>query len=411
MISLREYKYWISKNCSRNNCWIVMNNINEMINHDNTIINPSSKDLPLRNHYDELVYVYFAHCEENRIITLIQDKEFYYLIDNSQVETEKGELVPKSVITYNEKLESLVSTLSGSIRKKIGLKPRAKIKLKQNETHQLKGVVPIDFINETHEKQIELFKTYASQNSSILDLSGFLYLDPKVIVDCEDTFTHETITLYQNFKFKNFSWISNFCNLKTLSIWNLNNINDESVKDLNQLSPLLNILEFHECYQISGRIFEYLASHENLEKLIINNEKCELQKYTYETVISDEIWEQLKNSKLSTLVVNSHNLTLDFIDLLLKSYQGIKHFVMGEEILQKLKQNSKDGYYDREDPVSFHSYSNTNIGFQRKKPVRISNLIKNKYGNVFSDSMLKIIKERCPEKSPVVNELIETQKK
>ena len=85
----------------------------------------------------------------------------------------------------------------------------------------------------------------------------------------------------------------------------------------------------------------------------------------------------------------------------LKSFKKLEHFIINEEILAKLNKNSINGH--KPEIVSFHSISDVQNGFKRCRDVKIYDLIKNKCGNMFSESMLKIIKERNPEKTNIVN--------
>lgn len=414
MITDREYKHWITRRCERHNCWLVVAKLGDMISHtDTTIIGPDEtvvahKDLPLT--HDTLEYVYLVNFTEDRLITLVQDKQFYYLIDNTEYVSEEGVKDHRSKILYDTSIKKLVGRMSGSLRKKIGLLHIDKIKLKQTERKQLEGVVPIDFICKPHPAQVKLFRDYVNQDTRRVDLSGLFILEPKVIEDAavwgKKDFGHEEVVLYQNNRFHKFGWLKHFPNIKTLTLWYLNQVKDEDIELLVESAPNLNALEFHYCFQLTGRCIIPVSKLQHLDKLILNNERCELQELTYETVITDAEWTTISNTSLTLVLIDSQNLTLDFIDLFLKSFKVVQHFIMNEIVLEKLQKNSADGCKDREDPITFHSVKDTKVGFKRYRDVKIYDQVRNKCGNVFSDAMLNKIKQRSPEKSEIVDTLL-----
>jgi hypothetical protein len=123
-----------------------------------------------------------------------------------------------------------------------------------------------------------------------------------------------------------------------------------------------------------------------------------------ETVITDEEWSTINNTTLEVLLIDSLNLTLDFIDMTLKYFKRIEHFIMNDEILAKLEKNSINGHLT--ETVSFHSITDVHKGFKRCRDIKIYDLIRNKCGNMFSDSMLNKIKERNPDKAEIVDMLL-----
>ena len=78
---------------------------------------------------------------------------------------------------------------------------------------------------------------------------------------------------------------------------------------------------------------------------------------------------------------------------------------MNEIILDKLKTNSASGHKDKEDSIMFHSSKDTTNGFKRYKDVKVYDLVRNKCGNTYSESMLKIIRDRNPDKSDIIEQL------
>lgn len=412
--SERQLKHWITKHCDRKHCWIVVARLGEMLLHEDAIINGpdgavSRDQLPLT--HDSLEYVYTVYLKDGHLLTVVQDKDYYYLIDNMELDdSETGTKVYKSRITYDTKLSKLISRMTSGNRKKLGLKHKDKIKLKQIDRHQLEGVVPVDFIAQPHVVQVKLFRDYIKQNPKRLDLSGFYLLEPQVLMDTavwgKMKFTQEEVVLYQNNRFHKFEWLKHFPKIKTLTMWYINQVKDSDIDVLVQSAPSLQILEFHYCFQLTGRVLIPVSKLPVLDKLILSNTQCSLQETTYETVITDKEWSALENSSVTVALIDSHNLTLDFIDFFLRSFKTVEHFIMNEIMLGKLQKNSADGGKDRETPVSFHSVSDTTVGFKRYRDVRIYDLVRNKTGNTFSSAMLKKIQERSPEKAEAAEALM-----
>jgi hypothetical protein len=222
-------------------------------------------------------------------------------------------------------------------------------------------------------------------------------------------FPQEEVILYQNNRFHKFGWLRHFPQIKTLTLWYINQVQNDDVTLLVESAPTLEVLEFHSCFQLNGRIILPVSKLSKLDKFILNYEQCELQELAYETVIRDEEWEAIKNTTLSVVLIDSYNLTLDFIDLFLKAFTSVEHFIMNEIILDKLRKNSSDGVKDREAPVIFHSTKDTKVGFKRYRDVKVYDQVRNKCGNAFSDAMLKKIKERSPGKANAVQLLMTDQ--
>ena len=426
----REYRYWLTKNCERHNCWVVVAKLGEMLLHkETTYTGPSGPVDSIPLHHDALKYVYLAHFEEDRVTTIVQDDQYYYLIDNQKTKTatvaepraepesgadaeqeQKEYDLYTSDIKFHTDIKGLISMMSGGQRKRLKIQLSKKAKLKAKDVSALNGVTYIDFINKTHEEQVELWKTYMKQQKDHIDLSGFFLLEPQVLIDAGVKGSQDQIIINQNNRFYNFEWLKLFPKLKVLSIWYVNMLQDEHVGQIAKTAPNLNTLELHNCYQVTGRALIPLFGMHLMEKLIFNNEKCSLQESGLETVITDEEWMQINNASLNILLIDSHNLTLDFIDLVLKRITGLKHFIMNEIILEKLRKNSASGCDDDREPVTFHSASNLQSGFKRYRHVKVYDQVRNKCGNMFSDAMLKIIAERNPERAEVAEQMKNTKR-
>ena len=133
---------------------------------------------------------------------------------------------------------------------------------------------------------------------------------------------------------------------------------------------------------------------------------CKIQENTFETVITDEEWKNVKSDTLTTLFINSGNLTLDFIDFCLKSFKQLTNFIMHDLVLQKLDKHSRSGHTEHK--ISFHNASDINQGFYRYTDVKISDLVRNKIAPAFSESMLRKIRELDPSKAEIVDQMLKS---
>ena len=416
-MSLREYKYWIALHGDRKYCWIIYDKLDEMLDDAGDAggtegtegaegaggaggaegANADSagdiiydlKGLP-KPTKDTLEHVYLVDFSDERIISVVQATGNYYLIDLKN----KGE---KSAVMGRMSLGGLVKDLGGSLRKKLKLKLRTKAKLRPNAVKQLAGVVSTDFIDASHSEQVKLFRKYAARDEHRLDLSGLHLLEPSVMLEAGGmgaAFHHKEIVLFQNIKVIDFEWLQYFPNCNLMSVWYSNDLEDEHVQSLATHGKALDTVEFHYCQGLTGRVLMPLSTLPVLDKLIINYNQCVLQESLHETVITEEEWKSMENNTLSLLLLNSHNLTLDFIDYVLRSFTTMTRFVMDEKVLQKLEKNSADGLKDKEEPITFCSVQDIKTGFKRYRDVHVYDLVKNKGACTISDSMMNVIKQQ-----------------
>ena len=403
ILTEREYRYWITQNCPRNHCWIVAARLGEMIAHSGKkVYGQDGSECELRLTHDTLKYVYFAHFDKNRVITLVQDSDTYYLIDNEQAED--GGAV-KSTIYCGATLSRVLEHVTGARKKAIGLKPRDKATLSDKQRRALRGVTYIDFINASKDEQLSLWEKYTTEQQggrdTRLDLSGFTMLTDEILDS--QPLRYQEVVLYQNNSIRTFTWLSRVAGLKTLSIWFNNGLRDADIENIAASAPGLEAFEVHSCMSLTGRMLLPLSKMASLNKLIINNVECAWQEKSYETVISDEEWGAVSNSALRILLIDSYNLTLDVIAFILRGFKDLTNFIMCPQMLQKLRQNSAAGYMDEK--VTFHSAENYQDCFTLRRDVRVYDLVRSKCGNKFSESMLRKISERDPSKAEAAENL------
>jgi len=175
---------------------------------------------------------------------------------------------------------------------------------------------------------------------------------------------------------------------------------DSGIDTIHLSAPELDTIEIHYCPQVTGRVLISLSKMSLLNKIVINNESCEIHTDPYETVIKDAEWKLINNSNVELLLIDSYNLTLDFIYFSLIHFKGLQHYIMNDIIMRKLNDKSVGGHMEQS--VVFHSSKDINQGFKRYRDIKVYDLVRSKCGNMFSDSMLKKIEALNPERSDAV---------
>lgn len=435
MITEREYKYWLTRHCPREFCWVVAARLGEMISHADTKSFDSNRK-PIDSislTHESLEYIYFAVVDNNKLLTLVEDPSGYYLIENDKEEieqvrddeqgvaeiadnnitaeitapnndTEEDEIKIASSIHYSKTLSGILNTLSRGKQKQLGIKKREKCKIRPSEATILKGPVHIDFINKSHEEKQQLWDTYISKLEGTLDLSGFHTLDVNIIRNSAVVNTRITdIIIYQNINLYELDWLSKFPRVTLLSIWFINMLENNHLTALKSYvkHSLLDTIEIHHCYQVTGRCLIDLLELPLISKIIIDNEQFACQDNPFSTVIKRAEWDKISNNSLEFIMINSCNLTLDFINYIQQRCTSLKKFVMNDIILDKFYKNSHSGH--EEEKITFQSCSNTSRGFTRQRDVKVYGLLCSQVDdNVFSTSMLNLIKKKNPERANLV---------
>ena len=416
----RQLKYWMTKNCPRNHCWIIVARIGEIVSHPERQCYFEGNLVPEINlNQNTFQYVYFAEFNESKsLLTLVQDDKFYYVIRNQNSEDtvdrkdsqddgiNANTTASKSEINvFKTFMEAVNNGLTNTERKKFGIK---NAELSKTEQKALTGIVSIDFINKTSSQQKHLWCDFVGQQTnSILDLSGFFILDP------EDMSTRpnenvDTLILYQNNKITNFEWFKHFPKLKNISIWFCNTLQDHHIDGLVDNAQHVTSIQLHHCYQVSGRCLKPFSKLALLNELFIDNPQMSCQPDTYRTVLSRDEWKEMSNDSLQTLFINSDNLTVDFTYYITKTFNVLKRIVVSHYLLDKLHKSTVDGFENEQ--LIFQSCLNYKAGFKRLKEVKFMNLLKDKVrSDPYSDSMLKIIKDRSKQYAGIADEMIKNK--
>ena len=121
-LSLREYKYWITKNCPRNQCWIAYEKIEEILSVYDLKLYHNDEQVELKINQKErkrliskaesgdttyslkeidihckktanknylgfgtLQYIYTVKLDDDRVSVLLEDEKRFYCVDNTSV--------------------------------------------------------------------------------------------------------------------------------------------------------------------------------------------------------------------------------------------------------------------------------------------------------------------------------------
>ena len=377
--------------------WIVLQHLNDIVSYETVALKGvkiktaanADKEFALPSPLVfDIRYIVYASVNDTQLLTMIYDGALKMYVFLQKIRDEAG--INVWVSTHADKLLEIV--------------PKEILNL--SEFKPLNGNAFEFAMSTTPEEELAVWKSEKDTKLDLLDLTGYYALNPKVIITAGEKYPSVTkISMNQNVHMcGSFSWLYYFPNLTTLTL-KYCPITDESVDLIYRYAPNLTSVEFHHCLNVTGRCLLTLAKCLKIEQIVIDGE-CKMQHNNFETVIKDEEWKELKSLTLSSLSINSSNLTLDFINFCLKSCPALTHFLMNDEVLDKLSKNARSGHSD--DKIYFQSFADPDgsNGFYRYSDVKITDLVRNKYGPAFSESMLRKIKELDPTKTESVEQLI-----
>ena len=413
----REYKYWITKNCLRTQCWIAIARIDDILSHKDLTLYHNSESIKIDRDeerqlninrealgFGKLTYVYTVKLDKARFSALLSDETRYYCIDNVLVESEQSESsYYKSTIYIIDKIDKICQNIPSSLRSRLCLVKPQKAKLRNRDILALKQIVSVDFIGRNDNQQQFLWNKYLEQSisSGTLDLSGLLMISSDNLIFSQESERKaalhiKTIILYQNNKIKSFDWLAQFPNVKTLSIWYFNTLGDNDINQIVNSTPKLESFELHSCFNVTGRCLIPISRLNLLNRLMLDNPRMCCQENTYTTVIGPKEWAKLSNHSLELIMINSDNVTLDFVSYLLTHFKGLTRMVLGLIVLNKIQSNMSNGY--EKESVVFQAFENPKNGFKLHKTVRFTNLLKDQYDDEpYSKSMLEVIRRQNPE--------------
>jgi hypothetical protein len=389
--------YWCYKHGKKDNVMLLISCLDEMLSHDDMVIT-GAEEISLSR--STLKYVYCVSASVDRITTLLTDQDHYYVLDN--VRGSDGAVTSR--VWVDVSIISLLSKIPSPVRKVMGLKPfeQQRHNAKSPATH------PIDFARADLPASVELWKSFVkSREGDVLDLSGFYFLTSRVIVEAGiKVDTIKTVVLSQNIELDSINWLFYFPCVNTVTIWNCD-IEDGALAGIQKYGRGIQTLEFHNCANISGRVIPHVLEMPLLENLIIDNTSAIFhpEGSLHRTSLTDEEWAKVTiNTSIRQVLINSANLTRDFIKPLLGVLSGLEHFIMHEVVMRQLEKNSSGGDGTRK--IVFHSQDDLKVGFSRTVKVNVYGLVRDKCGPMFSSSMLAKIKTLDPTKAEIADEMM-----
>uniref|UniRef100_A0A6C0J4F1 Uncharacterized protein n=1 Tax=viral metagenome TaxID=1070528 RepID=A0A6C0J4F1_9ZZZZ len=410
----RRCLYWCTLKGKKQNHTLILQNLQEMLSHADLIVN--NGDIPceqLTLSVKTTEYIFCSAMDTDRVCAFLCDDKYYYIIDNKRYITQEANN-REPVTTYkcnvwrDNSAIDILKLIPTNTRKFLNIKLYENQKFKDRKVTNLDNILTIDFIRKTEKEQVILWKKYTDErkNEETLDLSGFYLFDPKVIILTGCKYNYTTVLLNLNMKFETLNWLFYFPHLKVLSIWGLT-IDDNSLKGIDKYASQLNTLELHNCYNITGRVITSVLKLKMIENLIIDNPTAIFhpEESLHHSCLTTKEWEQIpENHSMKKLVINSANLTRDYIKPLLLRLQTLENFVMQDTVMRQLEKNSSSGKYDHK--IVFHSEDNLKTGFTRYTNVAVYDLVSDRCGPLFSDSMLNKIKEIDPSKKDIIEEIV-----
>lgn len=401
-----------------------------IVSTNKTIQRDLKKKLSLTN----LQYIYLTQCTQTKMVFLIQikleEQLIYCLIHNVLGEkTEKGSDGDESdgdlsdnsehdaksnTVTITSKcyaersIQELVRTAPNGLIKQLNSKALTKAKKKRIKVKRSTATSigskedvanyrlfdPIATIDDLNAE-----KTTWNQmvQHKIVDLTGFEHFHQSTFDQTSTKNKVEVLVLPQVYKIEDFGWLKNL-RCKNICLANLC-LTQDQVQQIAEVSPNVEIMRVLTCRGIDGRILLPLLRLKKIKQLIIDDPSLVLQEHLDHGVVADAEWKKLRNTSLETLSITSNGLTLDVIDHLMKSATELRNFVINNTILNKLHECHKPGFFaEQQGYITFISSLSDKRGFKVKKPVTVTNLLKNKYDPLpFSQSMVRIAQQNNPE--------------
>jgi hypothetical protein len=225
--------------------FIIINHINEIIAHKNvTLVGDLKLKLKLKLPTPlniSLRYVFLATIDDHTLKTMIYDDKlnlYFYIYNTRDTEAEADQESRniKSTIWYHTNAEALLEMVPNEV--------------KETDKISLTGPAVDYALATTREEEIEVWRHFIADSGTELDLSGFYFLNPRVIIEAAVKAPQvDTIIVNQNMLLcDSFSWLFYFPNLNALSI-TYSPITDQSLERINKYAPELVLVDIFQIIQ------------------------------------------------------------------------------------------------------------------------------------------------------------------
>ena len=399
----------------RDQIWIFIESFDDIFRSVKYI--PDSLKHVIKPSLSMLQHVFMTYCRPSHMIFLLQMSDQFMLIDSNLTEVSNdGDLV-----SDDEDLMPVIDTIcyvSDSMNKLINIVPSKIIKLlnnpvissirKKNRRLLAKCAVIKELRSEPKvgnlvkydpldkgSQDVQWSKLYCN---NIVDTSGFEHFTQRTFDNTIDNTDATTLIISQLWNITNYEWLTHFKSLKTICLRGLP-LSENLLKQIITSLPDIEVFRVEQCTGIDGRILYYALQLTKLKQLILSDDRMVFQEHLDHGRVSDNEWRTLNNDSLQVISITSAGLTLDIIDHLLRSAHSVTNFIMHEGVLAKLHDSYKEGFIlEQEGHVTFRSVQTKNHGFRARRPVTITNLLKDKYNaKPFSDSMVQLVHAKHPK--------------
>ena len=392
----RQLKYLVSRNAVAGNVWIALQHLDEMIlspHRQCFDIDVSAIDSVAQYTPGRLRYIYSIYLTTSKLLLIFEDQtDQFYLVRNQITESPEGNQgliqILNSEVRRSSHLTSILLCLTSSEKKLLNLR---ELKMR-NMDHRLLNL-PQGFDFGRGDQDPGVWSEWIKHSQSTLNLANAQILTGDFLWEHSPISPQiKEISLYKNVMINSWKWLQRFPNLQTLNCTFCTQLNNKSVGQICQLVPDLRHLNLTQCPELSLEMFIPLLRHRRLETIWIERATFVCQTNPYRNLILPGVWKQLESPTLKKICITSDNLTADVLVDLMNACSNLEHLVMSQKLLERVSPNLIEGSDDS--LIKFQAFDNPKVGISLKKPVRILQLLRDRYEEEkYSESMLQKIKE------------------
>lgn len=161
------------------------------------------------------------------------------------------------------------------------------------------------------------------------------------IIDFKDFKDVETLSFVQNFNFDFKAHIELECfkNIKLLEFTQMPNLTNDIVKLLTLNTPLLEVINIHECPNINIIALKHLLEHNNINKININDFNLWCGASNENQFVTQNEWQSLPVNKLQQLSLNSKHITTDILDYIIKKSNHLEVLILNDTVYSNCMKN------------------------------------------------------------------------
>src|SRR3989338_6447798 len=420
----RQLKYLVSRDAVAGNVWIALQHLDEMIlsphrrcfDVDADVNTQVAQFIP-----SQLRYIYSIFLTTSNVLMIFEDQtDYFYLIRNQIREVAQPPIVEglekdrgliqilNSEIRRSSRLTTILASLTSAEKKLLNLRG-----LKMRSTDQRLLNLPQGFDFGHGDQDACVWREWIKNSQTMEFFQNTLNLANAQILNGEFLWEHspvspliKEISLYQNVMITSWKWLQRFPNLETLNCTFCTQLSNKSIGQICQFVPRLRHLNLTQCPELSLELFIPVLRHSSLETIWIERATFLCQTNPYRNLILPGVWKQLESRTLKKICITSDNLTADVLVDLMNACPNLEHLVMSQKLLEsRVGPNLIEGSDDS--TIKFQAYDNSKVGISLKKPVKIRQLLRDRYEEAkYSESMLQKIKQ-LEQRSDVVPESLD----